>query len=83
MEVTEEEALRGPPLVDGCAVGDGAEVGRAEGALALLNDGEGLSTRVDVSDHGVHEEVRPAELLVLLPRLSILHFTFSFASKVK
>jgi hypothetical protein len=64
MEAAEDEALRGPPLADGCAAGDGAEVGRAEGALALLNDGVGLSTCVDVSDHGVQVEVRPAELLV-------------------
>ena len=64
MEATEDEALRGPPLVDGCAAGDGAEVGRAEGALALLNDGVGLSTCVDVSERGVHVEERPVELLV-------------------
>ena len=54
MEATEDEALRGPPLADGCAEGDDAEVGRPEGVLALLNDGAALSTRVDVSKHGVH-----------------------------
>ena len=59
MEATEDEALRKPPLADGCADGDGADVG----VLALLNDGAALSTRVDVSERGVHVD-RPAELLV-------------------
>jgi hypothetical protein len=54
VDATEDAALREPPLADGCAEGDGAEVGRPEGALALLNDGAALSTRVDVSERGVH-----------------------------
>jgi len=64
VEAAEEEALGEPPVADGCAVGDGAEVGRADGALALLNDGVGRSTRGELFGSGVHVEERPAELLV-------------------
>ena len=59
MDATEDEALREPPLADGCADGEGAEVG----VLALQKDGTALSKRVDVSQRGV-QVVRPGELLV-------------------
>ena len=59
MDAIEDEALREPPVADGCADGDGADVG----VLALLNDSAALSTRVDVSECRVHV-FRPAELLV-------------------
>ena len=54
--------------------------------LELAADGvAGVAERVEVEDaRGVHDEGRPAEKLVSSPQcLSILHFTFSFTSKME
>ena len=77
----EEEELRAVPagalLADngGCAC---FLVSRLEVAP------DGGAGAVEVEDaRGVHDEGRPAEKLVRAKCLSILHFTFSFTSKME